>query len=141
MNILIALHNLMRWIVIIMAVVALYRAYAGWFGKKDFSELDRKVGVFFGMSMDIQMLLGIILWIFGLWGWKVFGTANSAYFAIEHAPVMVLAVVLSHIGSITARRAKDSQDKHKSAALWFSASVLLVLIAIPWMQRPLLPHL
>ncbi len=139
MNFLIGLHNLVRWIVVILAVVALYRAYTGWFGKKAFTELDRKIGVFFGASMDTQMLLGIILWIFGAWGLKVLGTANSQFFAIEHAPVMVLAVVFTHLGSMMGRKASDDAGKHKAAALWFSAAVLLILVAVPWTMRPLLP--
>lgn len=140
MNILIALHNLTRWLVLIFAVFALFRAYAGWLGKKPYVELDRKAGVFFGAAMDTQMLLGIILWIFGAWGLKVLGTNNSQFFSVEHSLTMVLAVVVSHVGSIMAKKAADALQKHRAAAIWFTISVLLVISAIPWTQRALFPH-
>lgn len=148
MDILIALHNLLRWVVVFLALLALYRAYSGWLGKKEWQAADRKVGVFFGVAMDIQLLLGVILYIFGAWGYKAFEVAQQLpadqklkvlYFAVEHSPTMLLAVVLVHIGTAMARRAPDALGKHKRAALWFSGAVLLVLVAIPWMQRPLLP--
>ena len=139
MNILIALHNITRWIVLIFAVLALFRAYSGWLGKKPYQELDRKAGVFFGAAMDTQMLLGIILWVFGAWGLKVLGTNNSQFFSLEHSFTMVLAVVISHVGSIMAKKATDSVKKHRAAAIWFTISVLLVISAIPWTQRALFP--
>ena len=148
MAILIALHNLLRWVVVILAAAALYRAYSGWLGKKEWQDGDRKVGVFFGAAMDTQLLLGGILYFFGAWGYKAFAIAQQAptgqklnllFFAVEHAITMLLAVVLVHVGTVMARRATDAVSKHKLAALWFSAAVLLVLVAIPWMQRPLLP--
>jgi hypothetical protein len=150
MEILIGLHNVIRWVVIVFAVLALVRAYRGWFTGQDYTEQDRKIGVFFGASMDAQMLLGIILWIFGSWGIKAFGTASGLegadrmsvlFFAVEHAFSMVVAVVLVHVGTIAARRADNAKSKHKRSAILFSIAVLLILIAIPWTQRPLFPGL
>lgn len=139
MSVLIVLHNFTRWIVLILAVITLFRAYSGWFGKKPFTPQDRKFGVFFGSAMDVQLLLGIILWIFGEWGLKMVGTNNSQFFAIEHASTMILAVVLTHVGSIMAKRAPDATLKHRAGSIWYTISLLLVLSAIPWTIRPLLP--
>jgi len=141
MVVLIALHNLTRWIVLVLAVIALFRAYLGWFGKRPFTEQDRKIGVFFASAMDSQLLLGIILWIFGEWGFKMLGTGNSQFFALEHSTTMILAVILTHVGSIMAKRAPDAVRKHKAAAIYYSVAVLMVLSAIPWLTRSLLPGL
>ena len=148
MSILVGLHNLTRWIVVILAVLALYRAYSGWLGKKEWTETDRKAGVFFGIGMDIQLLLGGILYFIGNWGVKAFALAEAVpaaqrmstlFFAIEHSTTMLLAVILTHVGSVMARKAPDSVSKHKRAAIWFTVVVLLVIVAIPWAQRPLIP--
>jgi len=56
------LHNLFRWVALVLAIVATVGAFLGWFGKRQWSERDRKIGSFFGMAMDIQLLLGLILY-------------------------------------------------------------------------------
>lgn len=150
MEILIGLHNILRWVIVILAVWALFRAYRGWFGKREWVDQDRKAGVFFGAALDTQMLLGIILWIFGSWGIQAFDMASNLegasrmsalFFAIEHSFTMVLAVVVVHVASVLAKRAPTSAAKHKRSALLYSLAVLLILFAIPWTQRPLFPGL
>lgn len=148
MSILVGLHNITRWIVVILAVYALYRAYSGWLGKKAYTPADRKAGMFFGIGMDVQLLLGLILYFIGNWGVKAFALADAVpadqrmstlFFAIEHSTTMLLAVILTHVGSALSRKAPDDVSKHKRAAIWFTIVVILVLIAIPWTQRPLIP--
>ena len=41
-NILLHLHSVNRWIVLILIVLALYKAFSGWFGKKEFTASDKK---------------------------------------------------------------------------------------------------
>jgi hypothetical protein len=139
------LHNLVRWLVLILAVVATVNAILGWFSRRDWKGADRKWGSYFSIALDIQLLLGLILY-FGLspimrTAFSDFGAALSApdvrYFALEHAFIMLTAVVLAHLGSALARRAGDSQAKFKRAAIFFSLATLLLLLGIPWM-RPLL---
>jgi hypothetical protein len=149
-NILVALHNIGRWVIIILAIIALFRAYRGWLGKREWLDVDRKAGIFFTVGLDVQLLLGVILWIFGNWGIKAFDLAESVegggrlsvlYFAVDHAVSMLVAVVLAHIGTATAKKIKDSVNKHKRVAIFFTLSILLILTAIPWTQRPLFPGL
>jgi uncharacterized membrane protein YozB (DUF420 family) len=139
-------HNILRWIVLILAVLALVRAYSGWFGRREWTETDRKVGTFFGVSLDVQLLLGLILYIalspitraaFQDFG-AVMGNDTARFFALEHALYMVLAVVFAHVGTATARRASEDVTKHRRAAIWFTLSVLALLLGMPWF-RPLLP--
>jgi hypothetical protein len=150
MSILIGLHNITRWVVLVLAIVALVRAYRGWFGKRDWLDTDRKIGVFFAASMDTQLLLGLILWFFGNWGLKAFDIAASLdggqrmevlFFALEHSTTMIVATILVHVGTGMAKRAADSIGKHKRSAILFSVAILLVLVAIPWAQRPIFPGL
>jgi hypothetical protein len=144
-----AAHNIMRWIVILLAVYALVRIFMGVFGKREFTETDRKALSFYAIGMDIQLLLGLLLYFFlspiTTAAFSDFGAAmsNSAirFFAVEHILMMVVAVVLAHIATITARRATTSASKFNRAAIWLTLSVLAVLAAIPWGTRPLLPQL
>jgi hypothetical protein len=143
-----ATHNIVRWIALILAIVATVGAFLGWFGKRQWSERDRKIGSYFGIAMDIQLLLGLLLYfVFSpltRTALADFGAAMAVndlrFFAMEHAFYMILAVVFAHLGSILARRAPESKAKFQRAAIFFGLSLLLILLGMPWM-RPFIPGL
>ncbi len=139
MDFLLVLHNIMRWVVVVLAIYALVRMYKGLFGKGEFLESDRKSLSWFAISMDIQLLLGLVLYIGGQW-WQ-----NSIrFFAMEHIGIMIVAVVLAHLAVILSKRAQESAGKFKRGAIYATLAVLAVLVGIPWpffsYGRPLLPE-
>ena len=142
-----AAHNIMRWVVLIVAVYALYRVFAGLFGKKAWGEADRKALSFYAISMDVQLLLGLLLYfVFGGWfGMMTSGAAavmsnsNLRFFAVEHFSVMLVAVILAHVATVMAKRGSTDRAKFRNGAIFVTLSVLAVLFAIPWAMRPLLP--
>jgi heme A synthase len=143
-----AAHNIMRWVVVLLAIYALVRIYMGLFGKKDWGEADRKALSYFAIGMDIQLLLGLLLYFvvsplmasirsnFG----AAMSDSNLRFFAVEHLMLMLVALVLAHVAVVMARRATTSTAKFRQAAIWLTLSVLAVLVAIPW-QRPLIPYI
>lgn len=141
------LHNLVRWLVLLAAAAALVNAYAGLFGRRAFARRDRTLGTVFTSAMDLQFLIGLILYLVSPLVQSALGDMSAAmqdptrrFFAVEHASIMLLAVVLAHVGSVLARRAASDRGKFQQQAIWFSLSTLAVLFAIPW-WRPLLPGL
>lgn len=144
------LHNITRWLVLIFGVIAVVRAFAGWFGRKSWDKADRQVGMLFAGMIDLQLLLGLILFAFYTPFTKVlfsnFGAAMrdgvTRFFTMEHSLVMLIVVVLVHIGVGAVKKVENSVAKHKRAALWFTVTLVLILAMIPWpfMQygRPLL---
>ena len=139
------IHNLMRWVVVILAIYALVRIYMGVFGKREFTETDRKALSFYAIGMDVQLLLGLILYFFlsplttaalGNFG-AAMSDSNLRFFAVEHILLMVVAVVLAHVATVMARRGATSSAKFNRAAIWLTLSVLAVAVAIPWAMRPL----
>jgi hypothetical protein len=147
-DILLALHNLLRWAVVILGIAVLARALWGWFGKKAWVKTDRRLGIAFTSSYDVQLLLGILLYFltssYGLRAFlnlpfgEVMGNESYRLFAIEHPLIMILAVVFAHLGSMLPKKAKDDPAKHKQAAIFFGLAILLTLAAMPW-ERPLFP--
>ncbi len=121
------LHNLVRWIVLIIAVVALVRAYLGWLQLREWTEADRRVGVFFTSALDTQLLLGIVLVL--LRGISTLGTT-----LYEHVIPMIVAVIIVHMGSAMVKRTAEAVHKHRRAALWYTLGFLIVLLSIPWAQ-------
>jgi hypothetical protein len=139
------LHSYVRWIVVILAIAAVVRALGGWLGRKEWTALDRRLGVFFSSSMDLQLLLGLTLYIFlspsTHTAFQNFGAAMSnevlRYWSLEHIGLMLVAVVLAHVGGALSKRAEAARAKHRQAAVFFGLAILIVLFAIPW---PFLPY-
>jgi len=130
----------LRWLVLILAVAAVARAFSGWLGKKEWAALDNRLGLFFSASMDLQLLLGLILYILlspitksALEDWgAAMSNAVPRFWAIEHLFSMVIAVILAHVGRALSKRATPDTRKHRRAAIWFGLATLAILIAIPW---------
>lgn len=143
--VLLAIHNIFRWVVVIIAVLALVRSYLGLFGNREWSQRDRRIGTFFSVSMDIQFLLGIILYLFlsplTTTIFQDFGAAMQdatiRFFVLEHLIYMLAAVVLVHIGNSRARKAADSKAKFRTVTIFYSLAVVLVVLGMPW-SRPLI---
>lgn len=139
-SILLTLHSLLRWIVVILAVVTVMRALAGWFGKKQWTAMDGRLGMFSSVSVDLQFLLGLALYIFlsplTKQAFQDFGAAMSngllRYWAVEHIFWMVLALILMHVGRASSKRAEGSTRKHRRVAIFFGLATLAILFAIPW---------
>jgi hypothetical protein len=142
-----AIHNIIRWVVLIFALYALYRAFSGWLGRKDWSQADRRAGMFFTISLDIQLLLGLLLYIFlsGLTRTyltlithgAVVPVPEAAFFGLEHLLLMVIAIAIVHFGSVLSRRLVEPVRKFRVAAITYAVSLIMIIIAIPW-WRPLL---
>ena len=143
-TIVLVLHNLVRWVVLLTAAWALVRAWSGWLGKRSWTTTDRRAGMFFSMSLDIQMLLGLILAFISPILQAAYADLGSLamqdpfrFFLTAHMPLMIVSVVLAHIGTAVARKGADDTGKHRRAAILFTLAALAIVLAIPWF-RPLL---
>ncbi|MCX7852855.1 MAG: hypothetical protein N2383_08730, partial [Caldilineales bacterium] len=56
-----ALHNLLRWLVIIAAIIVLVRTLQGLRSRRPWTALDDRMGQLYTVSMDIQLLVGLVL--------------------------------------------------------------------------------
>lgn len=143
-----ALHNLLRWAVLALGLWAVLRAVLGWARASAWSPLDRKAGLFFTIALDIQILLGLLLYFafspLARAALADFGAAMASvdlrFFALDHPLEMLAAVVLAHLGSALSRKASQDKARHRRAAIFYTLSLAAVLLAIPW-SRPLLPAL
>ena len=55
------IHNLFRWIVLLVAVYTLFRIYTGWLGRRAWTRVEGEAATLYGMAVDIQLLLGLVL--------------------------------------------------------------------------------
>jgi Na+-driven multidrug efflux pump len=138
------LHSLIRWFVIIVGILAAGRAVLGWLRQANWTKVDDRLGLLFMIGVDIQVLLGLILYLFLSsitdQAFADFGAAmadpNLRFYAVEHIAYMVVALVLVHLGRSLPKRVESAGQKHRQGAILFGLAVIIILVAIPW-ERPL----
>jgi hypothetical protein len=127
------IHDIWRWVVLITAAATIVRALVGWLSQGPWNSLDDRLGMLYTVALDVQVLLGLILYILEQ-RWRL----SDPFFAFIHPLVMIIALALAHIGRSRCRKAQTPQAKHRAAAIFYSISFFLIVAAIPW-QKPLLP--
>jgi MFS family permease len=139
-----SIHNIFRWVVVLALLWGLVRAYMGWLGKKTWTDSDRRAGMLLTIAYDVQFLLGLILAFISPIIASAFSNLSAAmqlielrFFAVEHMPMMFLALIVGHVTSVLSRKAEDDTRKHRRAALGYTLVAIITVAAIPWF-RPLL---
>lgn len=137
------LHSGLRYIVLLLLAVALLLALIGLFGKKPYSETNRKVNLFAMIFTHTQFLVGLILYFFSpLVNYSNMAEAmkdtTTRYWTVEHSVMMLFSIVLITIGHSRSKKAKDAVNKHRSIALYYGLAVLVILVAIYQSGRPIL---
>ena len=62
------LHGALRWVVLVLLILSIVKAFTGMSSGRSFGDGDRKRGLFTMISLHVQLLLGYILY-FGK-GWS-----------------------------------------------------------------------
>jgi hypothetical protein len=62
---------------------------------------------------------------------------EHTFFRYVHISLTVISVVLITIGSAKAKRMQTDRGKFGTMLIWFSLSLLIIIIAIPWPFSPL----
>ena len=141
MQILLVLHDLFRWLILIVAFWTVISAVSGKITKREYTSGDSRANFFFMLGMDIQLLLGMILYFTNGWFESLKNIGESMkdpmvrFFTMEHGLMMIIAWILVHAGRISVKKATSSQAKFKKTLIFFGIALLLILIAIPWPFR------
>jgi len=143
---LLALHNVIRWLVLLLAVIALLRALKGLTGGVDFATGAKRALALFTISTHVQLLIGLLLYAVSpvtrhamADTGAAMSDAGTRFFLVEHPTVMVFAVIIVTATGVIARRGPDDAVKHRRAAIGVAIALLLLLAGMPW-QRPFIPH-
>jgi len=121
MNAVLILHNLVRWLVTLIAVVTLVKYIAGWLSNSKFTSLDVGLGRAFAGVMTAQLLLGILNLIL-----YITAGAFNPRLQPEHALYGLIATGLAHMTAMF-RKQPDATRFRNSALL-----VLLALLVVFW---------
>jgi len=135
-------HSWVRWIALVTGFGATLAAITGRTDSRD-SPADRW-GLFLIMALDIQMLLGLVLYLGVSPNMKEilahFGDAMkdpaTRFWAVEHITAMFAAVVVAHVGRVLARKARTPTSKRTRLLVCFALATILMLAGMPWPGRP-----
>lgn len=125
MDTLVTIHSLYRWLVLVALVAG---GAAGILANARGRDWDRGADrpyALVAVLVDIQIGLGIVLWLFGR-GWE-----KGLFFAAIHPITMLLAVGVVH-AAVARARALASRRSHLVAGVGTLVALALVIAGIPW---------
>jgi uncharacterized membrane protein YphA (DoxX/SURF4 family) len=119
MDILLVIHSHTRWLILLVAILAIVKFAIGWLRGSAFKGMDRGLAAGFSGLMDLQATIGLI---FLIWT-SVVGVPFTPN-RMEHATTMIIAAVLGHLPA----RWKNSPDAIRFRDTLFCIVGALVLV-------------
>lgn len=135
MDALVRTHSGLRYIVLALLLLAIFNAIAGTL-KGTYVKKDKMINLFAMISMHIQLLIGLVLYV-SYWFSKVpEGAAMKMpirFYTVEHITMMVAAIVLVTIG----RKRSEAVGlidikRHVIIRNYFGIALIVIFFAIPW---------
>ena len=122
METLATVHSGIRWLVL---AALLGGAVFGVLRYRSKSEWDPSFFQLAVMVVDIQVTIGIVIWLFDN-GWS-----ETFFFKILHPVFMLLALAIAHVGFAIAKKRNELRSWLVVAGS-FAVSLVLIIAAIPW---------
>ncbi|PIB35842.1 hypothetical protein BFP72_10780 [Reichenbachiella sp. 5M10] len=138
-SILLYAHSWLRWIILILAVLTIFKSFMGSKGSIPYSKADNAIASAFVGCIHLMFLLGLGLYFTSPYAFNAFGGSESVmknatlrYWAVEHVTIMIAAIAVITIGKAKAKRASTDKEKFKKQLIFFSIGLILILSRIPW---------
>lgn len=141
---LLIVHSWLRWVVVLSGVAALGGAVGGVTTRRAWLPVDDLRSRLFAISLDIQFLIGLIL--YGVLspvtqaGFADMGAAMRdpilRFYTVEHITGTVIALALAHIGRARVRKAADAAVRHRTVLIFVGLAMVALLLSIPWPGTP-----
>ena len=138
-SILLALHNFLRWVILLLLVLNIIRHFSAM--RKPFSGIDKSLGLWLMISAHITLLLGIFQWFAGAYGYQAITNLGmktvmedpvSRFFAVEHTVGMIIAIVLITIVRGVYRKQIPDGKKHRRCIIFYLLSLIIIIAVSPW---------
>ena len=116
-------HSYLRWLILLIGLVAVIRFTYGWLRGSAFTGVDRGLTAAFGWLIVLQAFFGLVL-LFGL------AKTGEGYPMVrfEHAGFMAVVIILAHLPA----RWKNAADdvRFRNALLCVLGALLLVYLGV-----------
>ncbi len=134
-------HSILRWAVLLFGLYAITKSARGVLFKQEYTPQHNMAATLFIASVHLQIVLGLLLYVARGWAanlskmGEIMGDSVQRFWTVEHAFGMILAAVLIQVGRTKSKKATDAAKKHKTALIFFTIGILLILAMIPWPFR------
>jgi hypothetical protein len=126
MGFVLMLHSIVRWLLVLVGLLALVKFLAGWARRSEISKMDRGLSAGFSGLVDLQVTLGFIYFFWN----GLAGGAGFPLFRIEHMITMLVAAVIAHLPSFMRKPEKQL------AVRFFAVLGALVIVFIGVYRLP-----
>lgn len=135
------IHSYWAYLVLLVLVLATFNALYKFFGNKEFNAKDFRISLFALITMHIQLLIGIVLFLLKDYFTTIEEIGGMAELmknkalrnlVIEHPTTMIAAVVFITIGYSKHKKKLTSRPKFKMLAIFYTLALFLVLAKMPW---------
>lgn len=141
------LHSVLRYAIIIVLLIAIFQYIRSKSAKKSFSSGDKTLSLLSMIIMDIQFLIGGVLFFLGpnapmkyfdsLSFGEIMKEKIPRFFTLEHPLMIIIALVLVHIGHASVKKDISSDRKYKKLITMYTLALIIILAAVPWPFREL----
>jgi len=133
-----SIHSLVRWLALVAGTGATAIAVTGPDNRAD------RLGLLLTMTLDIQMLLGLILYLvlspYTTGAAQNFGAAmrnpEMRFWVLQHAATMFGAVIVVHAGRVLVLKTQAAADKRTRRIVCFGLATVGMIIGMPWPGLP-----
>ncbi|MEY3048537.1 MAG: hypothetical protein RL365_575 [Bacteroidota bacterium] len=128
------IHSGLRWIILILLVLAIINAFSA----KTFGKKHKMINLFAMIALHTQLLIGLILLKssgkvnFGE-GWMK--DAIYRFYGMEHLAGMVIAIALITFGYVKSKKGTTPAEIYKPIKLFYIIGFIIILASIPWPFR------
>jgi hypothetical protein len=127
MALLLGIHSYTRWLIVIVALVAVVKFAFGWLRGGAFKGMDRGLASGFSGLMDLQATLGLIFLV-----WNGLAGAGFPMYRIEHGVTMIVAAAVAHLPAMW----KNAEDKKRFRNTLFVVIDTLIIVFIGVARLP-----
>jgi hypothetical protein len=131
-------HYYLRFAVLILLIIVVLTSLMGWLNKKSYTETDNKLSLYLFIATHLQLLVGLILYTQSSWvqfGKLALKIKEVRYWTMEHASIMLIAIVLITMARITAKKMNAAEAKHKRMFIFNTLALALILMGIAMSGR------
>jgi hypothetical protein len=132
------LHSVVRYFVLIMLIVLVFKSLAGWMGKSSYTENDNKIGLFTLILTHTQFLLGILVYFvspFVRFSSLAMKEPHIRYWTAEHITIMLIAVVLITVARTTSKKISEGVARHRRLFILNAIALIVILAGISMSGR------
>lgn len=128
-------HSGLRWVAIILLLLAIINAFTS----KTFEKKHKMINLFTMITLHTQLIIGLVQYFITSGKVKFFDgwmkEAAFRFYGMEHLMGMLIAIVLITVGYSKSKRGTTDSEKFKSIKLFYLIGFILIIASIPWPFR------